>query len=64
MVDASKDTINVDTYDSESYELKDSKKINMELPLFGGFYCGEKYNFIVFGQNNTSENNNTASLPL
>lgn len=55
VVDASKDTINVDTYDSESYELKDSKKINMELPLFGGFYCGEKYNFIVFGQSNPTE---------
>lgn len=55
VVDAGKDAINVDTYNSKTYELKNSKKINMELPLFGGFYCGEKYNFIVFGQSNPNE---------
>ncbi len=27
--------------------------LDYELPLFGGFYHGEKYNYIVFGQKNT-----------
>lgn len=26
-----------------------------ELPLFGGFFAGEKYNYVVFGQENLSE---------
>ena len=62
VVDFSNNAINVDTYNSQTYELIKSKKIDMELPLFGGVYCGSKYNFIVFGQNNTSENNNTVTF--
>ena len=62
VVDFSNNAINVDTYNSQTYELIKSKKIDMELPLFGGVYCGRKYNFIVFGQNNTSENNNTVTF--
>ena len=58
VVDFSNNIINVDTYNSDTYELIKSKKIAMELPLFGGVYCGSKYNFIVFGQNNTAENDN------
>lgn len=30
---------------------------NAELPLFGGFFAGEKYNYAVFGQENLSESN-------
>lgn len=62
VVDFSNNTLNVDTYNSETYELIKSKKIDMELPLFGGAYCGTKYNFIVFGQNNTAENNNIVTF--
>ena len=58
VVDFSNNTINVDTYNSDTYELIKSKKIAMELPLFCFLYCGSKYNFIVFGQNNTAENDN------
>lgn len=58
VVDFSNNIINVDTYNSDTYELIKSQKIAMELPLFGGVYCGSKYNFIVFGQNNTAENDN------
>lgn len=32
-----------------------SKKITMELSLFGGFYSGEDYNYFVFGQENPEE---------
>ena len=35
VVDFSNNTINVDTYNSDTYELIKSKKIAMELPLFG-----------------------------
>lgn len=31
------------------------KRIDMELPLFGGFYAGEEHNFLVFGQINPDE---------
>lgn len=35
--------------------LQSQKKIEMELPLWGGFYAGTDYNFLVFGQNNLEE---------
>lgn len=43
-----------EVYDS-SYRLKSRKKIKCELPLFGGYYSGEKYNYLVFGQSNPKE---------
>lgn len=43
-----------EVYDS-SYRLKSQKKIKCELPLFGGYYSGEKYNYLVFGQSNPKE---------
>ena len=49
--------INIETYD-EKYKLKAKKSIKYELPLFGGFYSGETYNYIAYGQNNSEENNN------
>ena len=33
----------------------ETKTIDAELPLFGGYFCGEKYNFLVFGQKNSDE---------
>lgn len=35
--------------------LQSQKKLGMELPLWGGFYAGTDYNFLVFGQNNLAE---------
>ena len=32
-----------------------TKSVPFELEKFGGFYSGEKYNYIVFGQNNAEE---------
>ena len=51
------DIITIDIYDKQ-YNLIDSKKIDFELPLFGGFYSGKEYNYIVFGQENIEENHN------
>lgn len=39
-----------------SFRVKNQKKLPMELPIFGGFFSGEKYHFIVFGNTNHEEN--------
>ena len=45
-------------YDSE-FNLLGGHELETELELFGGFYSGEEYNFFVFGQKNTEENDDT-----
>lgn len=44
---------------SENHELLQSGMIESELPLFGGFYSGKDYNFIVFGSENPTESGST-----
>ena len=41
----------IEKYDN-NFNLKSKKSIDIELPKFGGFFAGENYNFIVFGQDN------------
>jgi hypothetical protein len=49
----------VEVYSSGN-ELQWKKTIDMELPIWGGFFAGEKYNFFVFGQSNPDKlNSNT-----
>lgn len=48
----------VDIYDKETLSLQKSFTVPVELDTFGGFFAGEKYNYMVFGQNNTEENDN------
>ena len=48
------DEIVVETYSSD-YQLIKSGKIPMELSIWGGYYSGADYNFIVFGQKNLEE---------
>lgn len=43
-------------YDS-NFMLRSSRTIPMELSLWGGFYAGAKYNFLIFGQENPSQDN-------
>ena len=45
----------VEDYDS-SFKLQSSWSTQPELPKWGGFYAGENYNFMVFGQENSAEN--------
>ena len=52
----SSDKIYIENW-SDTFSLEDSKELGMELSVFGGFYSGEEYNFIVFGQNNPEESN-------
>lgn len=54
-VEADSDKVYVEKY-SYDYKLLDAFEIDMELPLFGGFYSGADYNFIVYGQENPGEN--------
>ena len=55
------DKVIIETYDS-SFKLKSQNSIQRELNFFGGFYSGEKYNFIVFGQHNPNEDDNVEVL--
>ncbi|MDE7273517.1 MAG: hypothetical protein K2N95_10730 [Lachnospiraceae bacterium] len=48
----------VEDYDNNFY-LRSTRNITMELPIWGGFYAGDNYNFIIFGQKNPSQNNDT-----
>ncbi len=44
----------VETY-SAAYQLLSSQTLPAELARFGGFFSGEDYNFLVFGQTNGAE---------
>lgn len=47
--------VTIETYNAQ-YELTATQSVANELPMFGGFYSGEKYNYIAFGQDNREEN--------
>lgn len=47
----------VDAYDRHTFALLDSRTVPVELETFGGFYAGDRYNYMVFGQSNKEENN-------
>lgn len=41
-----------------------SKVLSAPLPLFGGFFAGEKYNFAVFGQDNPEESDDKVIIKI
>ncbi|MBQ9631670.1 MAG: hypothetical protein IJV04_01960, partial [Lachnospiraceae bacterium] len=45
-------TLVVENYDSDLNSLESKKTITLPLPLFGGFFAGSKYNFVVVGHSN------------
>ena len=55
--DGVENAVVVDAYDRESFVLLMSQEIPIELDVFGGFFAGETYNYMVFGQDNEEENN-------
>ena len=57
------DFINIEKYDS-SFNLISSNSLPYELPIFGDFYSGNDYNYIVFGQENNSQDNSREVLRL
>ncbi len=50
----------VETYE-EGFQLGSSLSLPLELPIFGGFFAAEKYNYLIFGESN-SEGSNTAEV--
>lgn len=57
-VEYSGNKVIVEDYDSLCHLLA-QKELEAELPLWGGFYAGKDSNFLVFGQRNTEESNQT-----
>lgn len=47
-------TFTIDNYSSD-LELLSSMELSCELPIFGGAYSGSNYNYLVFGQSNSSD---------
>lgn len=45
----------IENYSADGKTLISQRTISKELNTFGGFYSGKDYNYLVFGQNNTSE---------
>ncbi len=45
----------IETYSSDATELLSTKTLSLELPIFGGFYSGKEYNYLVFGCTNLDE---------
>lgn len=48
------DCVVIEDYDSD-FQLLNQRMIEPELPRWGGFFAGEKYNFLIFGQTNEEE---------
>ncbi len=48
------DTVLVEEYDSQ-FALQNTFLLPMELPLWGGFFAGDTYNYLFFGQENPEE---------
>lgn len=40
---------------TNDFQLKSQRFLNPELPVWGGFYAGANYNFLIFGQQNKSD---------
>ena len=51
------DTITVEVYDQD-FQLLTADTVPTELSRFGGFFAGENYNFLIFGQSNHEEDDN------
>lgn len=62
-VEFTDDNILIEKYTSD-FMLDDSVSIQKELSIFGGFFSGEKYNFLVFGQQNLNEDNDKEILRI
>ena len=60
-IEGIEDKVIIETYDA-SFNLKSTKLIQKELSFFGGFYSGEKNNFLVFGQHNPNEDDTVEVL--
>lgn len=44
---------------STDFKLLSRRQVESEMPIFGGFFAGQTYNFLIFGQRNMEQNDNT-----
>lgn len=58
IVDGAPSKVTIQQLD-KSLNYKKTIQVNKELPLYGGFYSGKDYNYLVFGQKNEAESDNT-----
>ncbi len=47
-------SVKIENYDT-AFRFQSGWTLDPELPIWGGFYAGEKYNFLIFGQTNPNE---------
>lgn len=62
-VDYSKNGLIATKYDANFNQLSQAT-VNMELPIFGGFYAGSDFNYILFGQKNPDESKDVEVFKL
>lgn len=55
--------LNIETYDSD-FNYVSSSKIKLSYPIFGGFFAGEEYNYVVSGQENPKESDTLAVINI
>lgn len=56
-VESISNSVLVENYSADGKTLISKSTIKNELPIYGGYFSGEKNNYIVFGKQNKSENN-------
>ena len=54
----------IEKYGYDGEFVSSFKQIDPPLPIFGGFYSGEKYNYLVFGAYNQKEENSAEVIRL
>lgn len=64
VVDVYDNKVYIDTYDKTTMRFIKFNTVNFLLEKFGGFYCGEKYNYMVFGRDNPAMNKDITTFAL
>ncbi len=64
VVDVYDGKVYIDTYDKTTLAFKKFNCVNFLLEKFGGFYCGQKYNYIVYGRDNPTLNKDITTYAL
>lgn len=64
VIDVYENVVYIDTYDKATMNFIKFNTVDFLLEKFGGFYCGEKYNYIVYGRENPTMNKNITTFAL
>ena len=63
-VESTSNGVLVENYSAGGKTLLSKSTIKNELPIYGGYFSGKNNNYIVFGQNNKSENNSAEIIRI